>query len=267
MEKAYLVTIKTDLEAVLNNNKITRVYVWDGECDFNFIAFLKKDFFRVKILESGKNITFVTPCTFTESNIQEFKWYLEKNINFFRENTPEFIVNDWGTLFLLRSLKIDANLIIGPYMYYQKRDSLSHSIIKKEDFNPKDIENLGNISIDNTVYTQYFEKFNFKGLELYNYTILDKISHIEYPIHLSYPKVVKSITKYCYNNMIYNNSDILKVVDECTWCEWKQWSFDFNNSGIMSTYTGNKYYYNTYSKKFFNHPDLKISRVVYNYDL
>lgn len=267
MEKAYLVTVKTDLDKTLKSTSISRLYIWDAECDFNFIYFLNKDFFKELIVNSNKKLTILTPCTFTESNICKFKLYLEKYKNFFIQNQTEFVVNDWGTLFLLKWFGLDENIVLWPYMYYQKRDSLSYHIIKEQDPSPNDIENLGNLSINNPVYKKYLEKFDFRGIEIFNYTVLEDIEMLEYPKHLYYPNVVKSITKYCYNNMLYNENESLEVVRDCDWCKWKEGKYAYNNFWIKWYYSWNKYYYKMYSLKFLKSKNLKPQRIIYNFDI
>lgn len=267
MEKAYLVTVKTNLDRILKSNSISRIYIWDAECDFNFMYFLEQDFFKDKVLKSNKTLTILTPCTFTEKNINLFKSYLENNKVFLLDNKCEFVVNDWGTMFILKTLNLDKYIVIGPYMYYQKRDSLSYHIIEEQEPDKNDIENLGNISINNSVYKKYLEKFNFKGIEIFNYTILEDIEMLSYPMHLYYPNVVKSITKYCYNNMLYNNKDSLEVVTSCSWCKWKEGKYSYNNYWITWYYSWNKYYYKMYSLKFLKSDTLKPERLIYNFDM
>lgn len=263
MEKAYFLTFKSKKDRILSSS-VSRIYVWDAECDFNFVYYLKKDFYISDILNSWKKITIVSPCTCTQKTIDVFKQYLIDNLSIFHEHEIEIEINDFWIYYLLNELGIKVTFLIWPYLYYQKRDSVSYYLETHNDYSENDLDILWNISVNNVLYKRMFQEMWFKWLEIYNYTLLRDMNFVDLPIHLHYPHIVKSITKYCYNHLLSNNSQFLKVVEDCSWCEWKEWSYEYWNFWIVWKYSANKYYYTLFSQDLLKR--FPISRIVYNFD-
>lgn len=266
MEKAYLITYKTNLKKALSYKDILRFYVWDAQCDFNFLYFLRENFYLDDLMKHGKKITMVTPCIFTEWNIEIFSEYLKNNKDVFIKNDIEFVINDWGCHYLIQSLWFKNKIILWSHLYYQKRDPYSYELVKNVE-NNIDAESLGNISVDFDHFNVFFKKQNISSIEIYNHTLLKNIKHLEQDIHIYYPRIVMSITKNCYNYSIFKWKKALSVVEECTWCYNKQGEFSFNNYWITWKYSWNKYTYDNYKLDLLKKSHLQVKRIIYNYDL
>lgn len=266
MEKAYLVTCNTNIQRILENKKISRLYVWDAECDHNFLYFLRQDFYQKDIFEYLKKLTIVTPCIFTEKNLCIFLKYLKENKKILQNEMIEFVVNDWGCFYLLKNMWFKNSIILWSHMYYQKRDPYSYKLSKELE-ETVDLNSLWNISIDFEHIHTFLKSKDIASFEIYNHTLLNQILHLDQNIHLYYPKVVMSITKSCYNYSIYNWEKALSTVESCSGCYNKKGSFVFNNFWIEGKYSWNKYSYDNFKLDLLNNSTLNLRRIIYNYDL
>lgn len=279
MEKAYLITYKTNIKKVLENKIIDRFYVWDGECDFNFIYFLKKEFYIKLLLLCKKKITIITPYNFKDKNIKQFKRYLIDNLELIKRNEIEIVINDWWTLWIIEELGLNNSIVFWYHMYNQKRDLLSYHFFNIE---KEKKELIWNTSIDFLMYNSFLRKKGFKSVDLFNFSIFQWFNNLELPVNLYYPNIVFSITGYCYNNALTKKDKHLSITSACSGCKWKEGSFIIKWQGLFpwidknsknfseeyfTQYSSNKYSYKDFSLKLLNNKKINVDRIVYNYDL
>ena len=255
MEKAYLITKNTDLKKDFSD--FNRFYIWDESCEFNLFNNLEDEKILNFILKNNFKVTINTPI-FSSSNLDKFFLFIDKYI--LKLNDLEIVVNDLGAFYKLKREYQKINIIYWNYLFVQNKDPYL--------FNYKDKDIHKYISIDNDFYNNYFRENNVKMIDLYNpyqWIEIEKLKEIKVSIY--YPFVIYTITRYCYPSLIYKKNTTLKVIDNCDGCYNKAKSMKMN----LDIKWFNSLNYNYWNKQFYKNlklpENLKVDRIIYNYDL
>ncbi len=252
MEKAYLITEKTDLNK--DFSEYSRLYIWDAFCEYNFLYFFKSSDFLKKIFSLKKNLTIVTPLI-SNKNIDNIFNIITK-LNKFKK--LEVVVNDNWLLYKIYKNNIDIDIIWWNFLITQEKDPYYLSF---------DVLGSDRLTIDSEIYTKYFLDKNIWMIELYNvfqWIVIDN----NFNSTLYYPYVIYWVTRYCPMALIAKGMDCLTIVDNCDWCKWKtekylKMDLVINNRIVENFYSWNKQFYK--NEKLNNHSSIK--RIVYNYDV
>ena len=253
MEKAYLITQNTDLTRDFSSYE--RFYIWDSFCEHNLFYFIEDEQFIKKIIKLDKSITLTTPIL-SEQWIKKLFIFIKKiqNIKWF-----EIVINDYWVFYKLKKNFPNIKTIWWNFLSWQSKDPYL-KIFKNKEIHK-------NFSIDSNFYKNLLEKNNIENIELYN-TFQWFNNKQDYNIHLQFPFVIYSITRYCSSNLIENKIDYLSVVENCDWCKQNvknnlNLKLDLNWKKINNYYIWNKQFYENNNLE----QNPKIKRIIYNYDL
>lgn len=256
MEKAYLITEKTDFEKFSASLvDIDRIYIGDAYCEHNLFYFLDSKDFLDTVFSFGKPVTLTTPII-SDKNLTKLIPYIEK---FAAMQGFELVINDHGVFHYAKKNFPDITMIWGNFLAWQGKDPFL-KIFKDKDTHKR-------VSIDNDYYAKFFSANSVSLVELYNafqWLELDR----EYNLALYYPYVVYSVNRYCPTKLVNDGKGYLTVVEDCDGCAGKR-SPDLRMDLKMKTeYSENHFAGN---KQFYRNDELmedsRIKRIVYNHDL
>ena len=256
MEKAYLITENTDLQKLENNLwNYNRLYFWDSYCEHNLFYFLDDSEFLEKVFSFKLPLTLTTPII-SNKNIDKLFSFIEKYKN---KTWFEVVVNDFWVFHYLNKNYPKLKLIWWNFLSWQSKDPFLKIF--------KDKETHKNLTIDNEFYLDFFKKNKISCVEVYNVFQWIKLNN-NYNLSIYYPYVVYSINRYCPTKLISDNKNYLTIVEDCTWCKWKN-PKDFNlNLKMKDEFSSNFFRWN---KQIYENKNLiendKIKRIIYNYDL
>lgn len=256
MEKAFLITLKSDINKIIAKKNIDILYFWDWECEFNFISMINNQNLIWKLKKSWKKITLLTPHL-TEKSLNNFIVFIKNNTTLFNKDViSEIVINDlWVLNILNKLLKDKVKLIYWNYLFSQSKDPFAKESKRNDSI----------LNIDYSMYNKFFKDENITSIELFNSFWNINIKNIELNINLYYPYVIQNTTRYCLRNQIYNNIDYKKIIDGCSWCHNKR-NLKFKQDKLwINIYSSwNKNYYSNFSYKNLSK---NITRIIYNYDI
>lgn len=252
MEKAYLITEKTDINKDFSG--YDRLYIWDSFCEYNFLYFFRNSSFLKSVLLKKKKLTIVTPLISNKNIDIIYRIILKLSLI----KKIEVVVNDNWLLYKIYKNKLDIDIIWWNFLITQEKDPYCESL---------NIEWSDKLTIDSEIYTKYFSDKNISMIELYNVTQWININN-NFVSSLYYPYVVYWVTRYCPMALISKNLKHLTIVEDCDWCKWKtdnylEMDLDMWDKVIKNFYSWNKQFY--LNNKLNEHSSIK--RIVYNYDL
>ncbi|MCH2189236.1 hypothetical protein MK079_05420 [Candidatus Gracilibacteria bacterium] len=260
LEKAYLVNSKTDLDKILSKKDITRLYIGDQECDFNFLSLLDESFYLAS-LNSGKSITLLLP-KFSGKSFQTFLTHVSRNSDVYKNiRNFECCINDYACIEGLKHRFPEACFVNGAYLNHQKRDA--QIPFEGEDVK---IEN-SYIKGDFSEYDSYMKEHRITSLDVFNVAHGIKIQQLHKKKNLYYPYIIAGFSRYCYSyNLDQGNTELI-IPKKCSGCKGKEVDFEGDIMGKRHYYRGNKYIYSNFTLTNITDSELGIDRIIYNYDL
>ncbi|EKD28398.1 MAG: hypothetical protein ACD_79C00311G0004 [uncultured bacterium] len=208
MERALFIKNISDL-STYNLKKINVIYYGSEFCE-KLIPSLDKitevyDF----CIKNNIKFAFITPYITSQSIdlLDSIFYKLSKILN--KISPIEIIINDYGTLVLLRKYK-ELNKTFGRVLNKQKRDPR----LEDTEFLVKwDIEDEGNLF--NTFYLQKLKDENITRIEMDNVKInFFNNNDFKFNLSLYYPYVFLTTTRLCLFNRSFDVTNV-EVIGEC----------------------------------------------------
>jgi hypothetical protein len=197
MEKVLFVTKIKDLEYW--NKEYTRLYYGMEFCERLLPSKDEMEKVIEFVKQNNAKLTFVTPFV-TDKGIEDLEG-LFKLLKIKDNKDLEIVINDYGTLVLLKKLNLDCEIILGRLLTKQKRGPRIMNI--KNNLPKPAWEHFRKSNVDVPSFLKFLEENNIRRVELDNVLqgIGDNFSNLSVKGSLYYPYAYITVTRLCLLNL------------------------------------------------------------------